>query len=499
MHSHTLWFICTGHTSPTHSASSHHISSRRSHSQSQHQHDPPQPRHGHERQSSDEIRRYYHHSHSASQQPLRSHSHHASPKRTYIQSAGHSDSRLVAEHHYPAPPGVVMVGRRRSREEHEEVGGGGGRYIDQRRKSADPALLVNYDPTAPPPFRGTSSSAYNMTAPGEMSGNKEKRSSRLPFDDLGSDEGSSQSCDIVNPSGITFTLEETDDIKSASSSSTLVENSSGSPPRHQLQPDITAHKSPREQQLSQETFTEDDRQNLMVILSPLCEGIPLSSQPHYYDPSFNQAPPYFSGLSQPSPPKSRHGKSLTDISSATAVAPMAMGGNSNLLALQRQFLSQSVELPHLTQHSTGQRYATDSLPRHARLVTQPQQQQQGQGHGMKHTQSVPHSQMYRMASDSHLNYDGPPGQKMSVAGALARVKEEIEQQKKQPHQQQQARQRGGQNHMRKQFRSHHLQKKHVQATVISPQTNRPKTSSLEKSRYHEKCYMIVQRLYSQRK
>ena len=482
------------HTSPTHSASSHNLSSRRSHSQSQHQHDPPQPpRHSnHERQSSDELRRYYH-SHSASQQPLRSHSHHASPKRTYIQSAGHSDSRLVAEHHYPPPPGVVMVGRRRSREEHEEVGGAGGRYIDQRRKSADPALVVNYDPTAPPPFRGTSSSSgYNMTAPGEMSGNKEKRSSRLPFEDPGSDEGCSQSCDIVNPSGITFTLEETDDIKSASSSSTLVENSSGSPlPRHQLQPDITAHKSTREQQLSQETFTEDDRQNLMVILSPLREGVPLSSQPHYYDPSFNQPPPYFGGLSQPSPPKSRHGKSLTDISSATAVAPMAtMGGNSNLLALQRQFLSQSVELPHLTQHSTGQRYATDSLPRHARLVTQSQQQQQG--HGLKHTQSVPLNQMYRMASDSHLNYDGPPGQKMSVAGALARVKEEIDQQKKQPQQQQQQapsqpRQRGGQNHMRKQFRSHHLQKKHVQATVISPQANRPKTSSSsqEKSRYHK--------------
>ena len=475
---------CTGHTSPTHSASSQHISSRRSHSQSQHHTsllDPPQPRHSHERQSSDEIRRYYHHS--ASQQPLRSHSHHASPKRTFIQPTGHSDSRLVAEHHYPPPPGVMMMERRRSREEHEGVGGGGGRYIEQRRKSADPALLVNYDPTAPPPFRvgSASSSAYNMTAPGEMGVNKEKRSSRLPFEDLGSDEGSSQSCDIVNPPGITFTSEEANDIKSASSGSTLVENSSGSPPRHQLQPDITTHKSPREQQLSQETFTEDDCQNLMVILSPLCEGVPLSSQPHYYqDPTFNQAPPYFGGLSQPSPPKSRQGKSLTDISTATAMAPMTIGGNSNLLALQRQFLSQSVDLPHLTQHGTGQRYATDSLPRHARLVTQQQQQQ---GHNMKHTQSVPHSQMYRMASDSHLNYDGPPGQKMSVASALARVKEEIDQRNKQQPQQQ-ARQRGGQNHTRKHFRSHLLQKKHVQATVVSPQTNRPKTSSnLEKSRY----------------
>ena len=384
-----------------------------------------------------------------------------------------------------------MVGRRRSREEHEEVGGAGGRYIDHRRKSADPALLVNYDPTAPPPFRGAGSSAYGITAPGEMSGNKEKRSSRLPFEDPGGDEGSSQSCDIVNPSGITFTLEETEDIKSASSSSTLVESSP--PPRNQLQPDITAHKSPREQQLSQETFTEDDRQNLMITLSPLCEGVPLSSQPHYYDPSFNQVPPYFGGLSQPSPPKSRHGKSLTDISSATAVPSMAIGGNSNLLALQRQYLSQSVELPHLTQHSTGQRYTTDSLPRHARLVTQSQQQQQ-QGHGgMKHTQSVPLSQMYRMASDSHLNYDGPPGQKMSVAGALARVKEEIEQKKQQPQhsQQQQARQRGGQNHMRKHARSHHLQKKHVQATVVSPQTSRPKISSHDKSRYQKTFYYTI--------
>ena len=358
-----------------------------------------------------------------------------------------------------------MVGRRGSREEHD-----GGRYIDQRRRSADPALLVNYDPTVPS-YRGSStqpsSSPYNnMTAPGEMSGNKEKRSSRPLFEDSGSDEGSSQSCDITTPTGITFTLEEVEDIKSASSSSTLVENSSGSPPRHQ--PDITTHKPPREQQLSQETFTEDDRQNL-IILSPLCEGVP---QSHFYDPSFGQVPTYFGGLSQPSPPKSRHGKSLTDINSATAVAAMSMGGNSNLLPLQRQFLSQSVELPHFTQHGTQQRYTTDSLPRHARLVT-PQQQQ---GH-MKHTQSVPFSQMYRMASDSYLNYEGPPGQKMSMAGALARVKEEIEQKKHQP------RQRGGVNHTRKQFKSHHLQKKHVQATVVSPSASRPKTSSLEKSRY----------------
>ena len=410
---------------------------------------------------------------------MRSHSQHASPKRTFIQAAGHSDSRLVAEHHFP--PGVVMLGRRRSREEHEL----GGRYIEQRRKSADPAVSVNYDPTPPPPFRGTNalqpptSSSYSATAPGDMSSNKEKRSSQPLFDDpAGNNEGSSQSCDIVNPTNISFTLEEADDIKSASSSSTLVENNSCSPlPRHQLQPDVAQHKTPREIQLSQETFTEDDRQNLLVTLSTLREGVPLSSQPHFYDPSFSQVLPYFGGLSQPSPPKSRHGKSLTDISSCTAMAPpVSLGGSSNLLALQRQFLSQSVELPHLTQHGTGQRYATESLPRHSRLLSQ-------QGHGMKHTQSMQHSQMYRMASDSHLNYDGPPGQKMSVVGALTRVKEEIEQQKKHLPQ---TRQRGGQNHTRKQFRSHHLQKKHVQATVVSPPTSRPKSGTgsghLEKSR-----------------
>ena len=347
-----------------------------------------------------------------------------------------------------------MVGRRRSREEHE-----GQRFTDQRRRSADPALMVNYD-QAVPPYRGSGGHQHAHVAPRELPpGNKERRGGRPHFEDSGSDEGSSQSCDVITPTSITFTLEEADDNKSASSSSTLVENSSGSPPRQT--PETTTHKPPKEQ-LSQETFGEDDRRDL-VILTPLCEGVPMSSQPHYYDYMSSQAPLYY-GLSQPSPPKSRHGKSLTDINSATAAAALS---KSNLSA-SRQYLSQSVELPHYTQHNQ-QRYATDSLPRHARLLAPP----------VKHAQS---SQIHRMASDSHLNYDGPPGQKMSMAGALARVREEIEQ-KQQHHSQ--TRQRTGLNQTRKQFKSHHLQKKHVQATVVST-TTRPKANSLEK-----RCVCVV--------
>ena len=448
--------------SPTHSASSQQLSIRHGHSQHQHSHSAPhEPRHSHERQPSDEIRRYY--QQSASQQPMRSHSHHTSPKRAYLQPSGHSDSRLLPDHHYPGPAaaGVVVVGRRGSREEHE-----GQRYMDQRRRSADPAMIVNYDHQ--PPYRGPTSQPTSYMSQSELPSNKDKHASRPQFDDTGSDEGSSQSCDVLTPAGITFTLEEAgEDIKSASSTSTLVENSSnGSQPRQSAEAETS-------KPLSQEMFGEDDRHETGMMLSTVCEGVPLSSQPLHFDPLFTQAPHHYGyGLSQPSPPKSRHGKSLTDIHSAASPAPInvaSSSNHSNLLAL-RQCLSQSVELPHYTQPGQ-QRYTTDSLPRHARLLAPPGT--------VKHTQSVSHSQIHRMASDSHLNVEGPPGQQRSMLTALSRTRGEIEHKKQQ--QQQQSRQRSGPSHTRKQFKSHYLQKKHVQATVVSP-TTRPssKTTTLEK-------------------
>lgn len=385
---------------------------------------------------------------------MRSHSHHASPKRSYLQPSGHSDSRLHPDHHYPG--GVVVVGRRGSREEHE-----GQRYLDQRRRSADPAVMMNYEQQAV--YRGTNTQPSPYMVP--QATDKDKRGSRPMFEDAGVEEGSSQSCDVLAPANITFTLEEAvEDTKSASSTSTLVEHSSGSPPR--LPQDMTATHKP----LSQEMFAEDERSE-MLMLSTVREGVPLSSQPMYYDPAFSQAAPPYYGLSQPSPPKSRHGKSLTDINSAGTAMSMA-GGTSNLLAL-RQCLSQSVELPHYNP-SGQQRYANDSLPRHTRMLAPPGT--------MK---SVPHSQIHRMASDSHLNYEGPPGQKMSMVSALNRVREEIEHKKQPP--------RRGQNHTRKQFKSHYLQKKHVQATVVS-QTTLPKTEK----RYgisHDNKSVIIDTMY----
>ena len=255
-----------------------------------------------------------------------------------------------------------------------------------------------------------------------------------------------------------------EDIKSASSTSTLVElGSNGSQTRQPLEVPAT-YKA-----LSQEVFGEDERHDTS-ILSTVNEGVPLSSQPLFFDPAFSIT---YYGLSQPSPPKSRHGKSLTDITSASTGAPhVNMGGNSNLLAL-RSCLSQSVELPHFTQ-PTQQRYTTDSQSRHSRMLAPP-------GATVKHMQSVSHNKIHRMASDSHLNYEGPPGQKMSVLSALSRTRGEIEQ-KKQPPKQRSSGPSSSQT--RKQYKSHHLQKKHVQATVVSQTTRTNKTSSPDK-RYRE--------------
>lgn len=442
--------------SPTHTSGSQQISSRHGHSQHQHSHSAPHEpqRHSHERQASDELRRYY--QHSASQQPLRGHSHHTSPKRAYLQPSGHSDTRLHPDHHYP---GMVVMGHR---EDHE-----GSRYIDQRRRSADPSMIVNYDHQAPYHCSNTQPSPYITP------GTKDKRVSRPQFEDTGpgSDEVSSQSCDILTPAAITFSIEETvDDTKSNSSTSTLVENgSNGSQPRQ-----VPEASTPKP--LSQEIFGEDDHHETGMMLSTVCEGVPLSSQPHYFEPAFSQAP-YHHGLSQPSLPKTRHGKSLTDINSAASPVTMNAGGNSNLLAL-RQFLSQSVDLPHYS-HPGQQRYTTDSLPRHARLLAPPGV--------VKHSQSVSHNHIHRMASDSHLNYEGPPGQQRSMLNALNRTRGEIEQKK-----QQLPRQRNGHNHTRKQFKSHYLQKKHVQATVVS-QTARPtnKIDSQDKRYPTDSCSSVV--------
>lgn len=359
------------------------------------------------------------------------------------------------------------MGRRGSREEHD-----GQQYMDQRRRSADPAMIMTFDHQTAYRSANTQHGAYKT--PAELPSNKEKRSSRPQFQDTGSDEGSSQSCEVLMPAGITFTLEETvDDIKSASSTSTLVENgSNGSQPRQPLEI-VTSQKA-----LSQEIFGEDERHEI-GMLSTVCEGKLLSPQHLYYDSAFSQTLHHY-GLSQPSPPKSRHGKSLTDITSASAAA-MNIGGGSNLLAL-RQCLSQSVdcELSHFTQ--PGQpRYAAESQPRHARLMT---------AVPVKHSQSVSQSQIHRMASDSHLNYEGPPGQKNSMLSALNRARGEIEQKKQQP------RQRSGPNHTRKQFKSHHLQKKHVQATVVTQTARSNKTNSLDKRymivfRHHVMCSKII--------
>lgn len=261
---------------------------------------------------------------------------------------------------------------------------------------------------------------------------------------------------IITPEG-----EEGTKSWSASSGSTVIE--SDSPPRE-------TKKMGNKQDLSQEPFGDDDCKDLMS-LSELAPGpipIPLSNFPHYYE-----SPSYFGdqqqemyhqqelslqasfssskleqGLSPPShssPPKSRYGKSLTDLT----------GSNISLTSSQ-QFLSQSaIDIQHM--HDL-QRYSDSSR----------QGRESRRKHGQRY-QAPRHGQLQRMSSDSHLNKSHIPGLQVAITSALSNVSEEQEHRR----QQKKALSRTASQQAHRVIQQHtpptrnsQLQQRHLKATMV---------------------------------
>ena len=234
---------------------------------------------------------------------------------------------------------------------------------------------------------------------------------------------------------ITITLEDEtgEKGKSSSSNSTLIEEEDTSA-QHLTIP-------PCKQDLSQEPFGEEE-------MLPLAEA-PEPTPSHYYDSASyfgehqeNYPHPRITGqsLSQLSPPKSHHRKSLTDLT------------GSAISLTSHQFLSQSAVAIH-------------DIPRYGNA-------------GDRHRSRMPsHKHLPQMSSDTHLNKAHIPGLKSSVISALSEVREEIE------HHKQQGRGRSQTSHPRTlnsqhshrtvhaqqkipQHRSSHLQQKHLKATEV---------------------------------
>ena len=232
------------------------------------------------------------------------------------------------------------------------------------------------------------------------------------FEEYSGDERESHLWPTVDHTDIMLSLEDEDKyiLKSGSSISTVI-------PRVP-----SPHRMSGPPRMSQEQFDEEDHSDMMS-LSTLAEEGSLTTQ--YFHPSsvgtgFDQdggLPPSFPkheshylGLSQPSIPSSRYGKSLTDLSSLTT-------NSSNLSRTQP--LSQSVvEMPQ-----SGRRDVYSG--RYPEVMS---------GRAVRASQSYSHGHLNRMSSDSHLNAEGPPGLKMSMVAAMTNMQEELERQKYRMHQ-----------------------------------------------------------------
>ncbi len=220
---------------------------------------------------------------------------------------------------------------------------------------------------------------------------------------------------ILNVEDITITVDDkdSDKNKSTSSSSTLIEDDSLTPLETKKKPSVQECATDRQQQqemlqiLSQEQFGADDQTDMIMSLNTQDQNtaLPLSN---YYESYYNEEqdtfpPPAhtfrtehsqtnnYQVLSQPNsatPPKSRHGKSLTDLT----------GSNGNLSCSQ-PYLSQSIaDFQHMQQrHMESSRHY---------------------GGGQRHMQSYRPHPPSRMSSDPHLNKSLPPGLQSSVLHAL---------------------------------------------------------------------------------
>ena len=337
--------------------------------------------------------------------------------------------------------------RRRSSEDSPDLHKFADPNSEKRRVSAETALARARDREA------QGHSGHHVKTKGEAACKFVETSTSS--EDL--EAGSSQ--DTINPADITITLEdgEGEKTKSSSSGSTLIEGDSP-PPRG-------AKRVGSKQYMSQELFGDEDSKDMMSM-SELSPGpaapIPLSNFPHYYE-----SPGYFGdhqqevypqhhssskhehltaahcqGLSQPSsfpsPPKSRYGKSLTDLT----------GSNVSLTSSQ-QYLSQStVDIHHF--HDP-----------HRHPNTSRQQRSEGRH---KHEQRYrgQRGQLQRMSSDPHLNKPHVPGLQMSIVSALSEVTEEQEQRR------QQARHAASQqpSHRHAPQKISQLPQRHLKATVV---------------------------------
>lgn len=378
---------------------------------------------------------------SPSHNPIHSHS---SPKRSQYTLTPHGipqgDPFHSTSHLYP--------GRRKSNEESTDS-----RKTAKHRKSADPApdqdLIVSKSQGHKQPHtqvRAKAATAPKFTSSGEL---------EAEFSQQWEEPG-------INQTEITVTLEgEEERSKSNSSSCTLID--SESPPREvkKVPATVTQHKKP--QDLSQEPFGDDDHKEMLSI-SGLTIGpspVPLSNFPFYYESSSyfgedqeHYPPPqsyvpkheqvHVDVLSQPtypSPPKSRHGKSLTDLT------------GSNVSLTSQTFLSQSVAD---FQHMYEKHHYSES-PRQFTKRRMPEQ----------HKFRTSHNQLHRMSSDSHLNKSHPPGLQKSILSALSDVKEEVENKKQlakpsyHPHQ---SSHHSQPHHV--QHNNPHLQQRHLKATLV---------------------------------
>lgn len=404
--------------------------------------------------------------------PTHNHSHSSSNPSSF--SSSHSESQLVRGENArllsargdPLLVSSQMLGRS------PELS----KIAEQRRKSADSAFFHTHeqDIQGHHNYSRRHDHAQSQLHRDPITTNKAK----TQFEELSNSDdpesGFSHKWEepTLNPADIVITLndggeEDGDRSKSNSSSSTLIE--SGSPPREGKEKHLESSLQPGrqhqniQQELSQERFGDDDHKEM---ISTLAEGhgtlVPLSNCAPYYEPYYTEYqegfPPHSfttkqeqnqsqsQVLSQPSsssPPKSRHGKSMTDLTSS-----------NGSLSCSQPFLSQSVtDFQHMQQrHTESSRHLTTN-------------QRRPHEHRFRGPPPLSH-----MSSDPHFNKNYVPGLQRSIVYALSDVKEEGEQSKQHSRGKKRSTSMLRSSPQSQPHRSPHsnssLQKKHVKATVV---------------------------------
>lgn len=469
------------HTPLTLHSSQHHHLPRQSHSHSTHQ-EHPHPRR--ERNTSHMIPEKAHH---RALLPHPALSHHSSPTHSRSHSnntpsslSSHSESqRLHGEAARLLPVGdpsmassqmLPGVGRQMAHEKSPELSI---KVAEQRRKSVDSAFLQEQEMRGHHNYSRRRDHSRTQLDPAPIAKTKSK------VEELsGNDDPESGYSHALNPADIIITLnDEEEDVegdrsKSNSSCSTLIE--SGSPPREvkeklsEPSPPTARQQQNMQQELSQEQFGDDDhKENEMITLA---EGhgtlMPLSNCQLSYEPYYGEYqegfPPHlfttkleqnqslfqsFSQSSSSSPPKSRHGKSLTDLTSS-----------NGSLSCSQPFLSQSMaDFQHTQQRQESSRQVATS-----------------QRHPREHRFRGP--PLSHMSSDPHLNSTHIPGLQRSIIHALSGVKEEVGLRKQHSRGKKRSPSMLQSSPQSQPHRSPHsssaLQNKHLKATVIRKSSQR---------------------------